>query len=193
MQNLGGLCGGFPFEAEIEGFLLVVFMWRHIKPKFIALTTAMLVSTPHIGWYLKHNVLFRLYHDTKLQTSDKNISTYTWVKFEILLWCKSTIITHFFPYHAFYNKKETKNKIMRVWLRIAQCKACLTWQCVHLAGTARKIQSKRNIIGSVCTETPCHRRKFSVTDYHSFICFYALSCLSCLGLLYRECRRKSGP
>ena len=71
------------------------FMWRHMKPilQIMALATVILVFTPHsFVSETKENVqeLFYsdYYHNTKLQRSDRNDNTQTWVKFEILLWSK---------------------------------------------------------------------------------------------------------
>ena len=65
-------------------FLWRVFMLRHTKPVII-FATAMLVSSLQsgIGKYNKmsHYFLFSSYHNNKLQLSDKNIKTYTQLKF----------------------------------------------------------------------------------------------------------------
>ena len=58
-----------------------------------------------------------IHHNTKLQLSDKNISSHTRVKFEILLWSESKIIMWFvvFLHTAMYKKETTeRGKIMRV-------------------------------------------------------------------------------
>ena len=67
-------------------------MWRHIKPilQVIILATAMFVSSFHslvLGNTTNCPRTFKLvhYHNTKLQLSDKNNSTHTWVKFKMLL------------------------------------------------------------------------------------------------------------
>ena len=63
------------------------FMWRQMKPilQVIVLATAMLVSTIHsFVWKTQQNVqerFCRLYYNTKLQPSNKNINTHfseTW-------------------------------------------------------------------------------------------------------------------
>ena len=72
----------------------------------------------HVGFHSLHsgvgkynqmpqNFLFSLYHKTKLQLSDKNISTHTQVKFKILLWSESKIIAYFvvFLHTALYKRK----------------------------------------------------------------------------------------
>ena len=63
------------------------------------------------------------YHNTKLQLSDKYISTHTWVKFKILLWSESKIIACFVVFlHTALYKKETneQGKIMHVYQRAGQ-------------------------------------------------------------------------
>ena len=91
-----------------------VFMWRHIKQilQVILLATAMLVSSHHgpdIEKYnqISQNFLFTSYHNTKLQLSDKNISTHIQVKFKILLWSESKVIAYFvvFLNTALYKRK----------------------------------------------------------------------------------------
>ena len=84
----------------------------------------MLVSFPHMQSGIgKHNKMsqnfsFSLYHNTKLQLSDKNISTHTQMKFKILLWSESKIIARFIVVflHTMLLKKETKEwgKTMRL-------------------------------------------------------------------------------
>ena len=68
----------------------------------------------HVGFLFagdgigKHNKMFRYflfssYHITKLQLSDKNISTHNWLKIQILPWSKSKSSSVFFffsPYGA---------------------------------------------------------------------------------------------
>ena len=70
----------------------------------------------------KHNKMFRyflftLYHITKLQLSNKNISKHTRLKFQFLPWSKSKVQVFFevFLHNALY-KNETKRccKILHV-------------------------------------------------------------------------------
>ena len=59
---------------------------------------------------MPQNFSFSLYHNTKLQLSDKNISTHTRVKFEILLWSQSKIARFVVFLHTALYKKETKEQ-----------------------------------------------------------------------------------
>ena len=65
---------------------------------------------------MSQNLFFSSYHNTKLQLSDKNISTHTQVKFKILLWSESKVIAYFvvFPYRAVQKETKERGKIVRV-------------------------------------------------------------------------------
>ena len=90
-------------------------MWRHIKPilKVIILATAMLVSSLHsrvLENTTKCYVTFYLVHTTiqNYNWIDKNISTHTWMQYQILPWSKSKFKCFLFFLYTTLYKIETK-------------------------------------------------------------------------------------
>ena len=75
--------------------------------------------------------LFSSYHNTKLQLSDKNISTNTWFQYQILSWNQK--FKHFLLFFSIpLYKKETKRrgKLCAYRLRTASCRPIMVDNCV---------------------------------------------------------------
>ena len=77
-----------------------------------------------------HYFLFSSYHITRLQPNDKNISTYTWMKFQILPWSVSKVLAVFvaFLHTALCNLRKPRD-----FEKLCACKCVQTfYTCIHV-------------------------------------------------------------
>ena len=106
---------------RIEGFHVMSyqnnFAGHHTHDRHVGF----LFAQSDIGKYniMQLRFLFRSHRFTKLQLSDKNIGTHTWLKFWILVWRKSKVSAYFVNISLYYaiqkgNRGGGRNKIVCV-------------------------------------------------------------------------------